>query len=89
MKYSKAPLLLGAHFSISKGLHNALYEADKYGCTALQIFTKNSSTWKERALTQEAIKRFDKVREQTGITSIWQPLKEKNMPCRVMRLSRS
>jgi deoxyribonuclease-4 len=70
MKYSKAPLLLGAHFSISKGLHNALYEADKYGCTALQIFTKNSSTWKERTLTQEEIKRFDKVREQTGITSI-------------------
>ena len=69
-KYSKASLLLGAHFSISNGLHNALYEAEKYGCTALQIFTKNTSTWKERTLTQEEIKRFDKAREQTGITSI-------------------
>jgi deoxyribonuclease-4 len=70
MKYSKGPLLLGAHFSISKGLHNALYEAAKYGCTALQIFTKNSSAWKERTLTHEEIDRFDKAIEQTGITSI-------------------
>ena len=70
MKYSKASLLLGAHFSISNGLHNALYEAEKYGCTALQIFTKNTITWKERTLTQEEIRRFDKAREQTGITSI-------------------
>ena len=70
MKYSMSSLLLGAHFSISNGLHNALYEAEKYGCTALQIFTKNTSTWKERTLTQEEITRFDKAREQTGITSI-------------------
>lgn len=70
MKYSKVPLLLGAHFSISKGLHNALYKAVKYGCTALQIFTKNSSTWKERTLTREEINRFDKAIKQTGITPI-------------------
>jgi len=70
MKYSKASPLLGAHFSIAKGLHHALYEAEKYGCTALQIFTKNTSSWKERTLTHEEIDRFDQAREQTGITSI-------------------
>jgi deoxyribonuclease-4 len=70
MKYSKAFPLLGAHFSIAKGLHHALYEAQTYGCAALQIFTKNASTWKERTLTQEEIHRFDQAREQTGITSI-------------------
>ena len=70
MKYSKASPLLGAHFSISKGLHHALYEAETYRCAALQIFTKNASTWKERTLTQEEINRFDQAREQTGITSI-------------------
>ena len=70
MKYSKASPLLGAHFSIAKGLYHALYEAETYGCTALQIFTKNNSTWKERTLTQEEINRFDQVRQQTGITSI-------------------
>jgi len=70
MKNSKASPLLGAHFSIAKGLHHALYEAEKYGCTALQIFTKNTSSWKERTLTQEEIVWFDQAREQTGITSI-------------------
>jgi len=70
MKYKKALPLLGAHFSIAKGLHHALYEAETYGCTALQIFTKNAITWKERTLTQEEIHRFDQARAQTGITSI-------------------
>jgi len=70
MKDSKASPLLGAHFSIAKGLHHAFYEAEKYGCTALQIFTKNASSWKERTLTREEIIRFDQAREQTGITSI-------------------
>lgn len=70
MKASKAPSSLGAHFSIAKGLHRALYEASTYECTALQIFTKNASTWKERTLTQEEIKQFDQARKQTGITSI-------------------
>ncbi|MGA9179273.1 MAG: hypothetical protein WBZ05_18700 [Desulfobacterales bacterium] len=64
------PLLLGAHFSIAKGLHQALYEAETYGCTALQIFTKNAITWKERTLTHEEIHRFDHVRKQTGVTAI-------------------
>jgi endonuclease IV len=70
MKPDKTSPLLGAHFSITKGLHHALYEAETYGCTALQIFTKNTSAWKERTLTQEEINRFDQAREQTGITSI-------------------
>ena len=69
MKPDRAPLL-GAHFSIAKGLHQALYEAKTYGCTALQIFTKNTSAWKERTLTREEINRFDQARKQTGITSI-------------------
>jgi len=70
LKSPKAPPLLGAHFSIAKGLHHALYEAKAYGCSALQIFTKNASTWKERIRSQEEIIRFDKAREETGITEI-------------------
>ncbi len=63
-------LLLGAHFSIAKGLHRSLYKAKAYGCTALQIFTKNASTWKERTLTQEEIDRFDQARKETKINDI-------------------
>ncbi len=62
--------LLGAHFSIAKGLHNALYEARNYGCTALQIFTKNAMAWKERTLTRDEIDCFDQARQQTGIRTI-------------------
>ena len=62
--------LLGAHFSIAKGLHNAVYEAYAYGCNTLQLFTKNANTWKERQLSQDEIDRFDQAREHTGITAI-------------------
>jgi deoxyribonuclease-4 len=70
MKKRKASPLLGAHFLISKGLHHAIYEAEKYGCSTLQIFTKNNISWKERTLTRDEIKQFDEARERTGITSI-------------------
>jgi deoxyribonuclease-4 len=45
------PPLLGAHLSIAGGLHKALYRARNLACTALQVFTKNASTWKERNLS--------------------------------------
>ena len=62
--------LLGAHFSIAGGLHKALYAGKEYGCTAVQIFTKNASTWKERTLTNQDIEAFDLARRETGITAI-------------------
>ena len=70
VRSGKASYLLGAHFSIAKGLHNAIYEAQAYGCNALQIFTKNATTWKERTLSQDEIDRFNQAREKTGITAI-------------------
>lgn len=62
--------LLGAHFSIAGGLDQALYTARDYGCTALQMFTKNASTWKERVLREKDIEAFDRARQETGILSI-------------------
>ncbi|MEW6672398.1 MAG: deoxyribonuclease IV [Thermodesulfobacteriota bacterium] len=59
--------LLGAHFSIARGLHNALLEAAAYHCSALQIFTKNASTWKERTLSAGEIERFEAARLAAGI----------------------
>lgn len=63
-------ILIGAHFSIAGGLHKALFTAHGYGCTALQIFTKNANTWNERTLTDQDIELFNAAREQTGIRSI-------------------
>jgi len=67
IKPASAPPLLGAHFSIAGGLHNALLEAAAYHCNALQLFTKNANTWKERTLTADEIGRFEAARAKTGI----------------------
>ena len=63
-------LILGAHFSIAKGLHDALYQAQTYGCNALQMFTGNATSWKERTLTRAERERFEQARTDTGIRSI-------------------
>lgn len=63
-------ILLGAHFSIAGGLHKALLTAQAYGCTALQIFTKNANTWKERRLSTQEIEQFHAVRNDSGVRSI-------------------
>ncbi|NVL89782.1 MAG: deoxyribonuclease IV [Desulfobacterales bacterium] len=63
-------ILIGAHFSIAGGLHKALFTAHGYGCTSLQIFTKNANTWNERTLTDQDIELFNAAREQTDIRSI-------------------
>ena len=62
--------LIGAHFSISNGLDRALYDARRYHCTAIQIFTKNVLAWKEKTLTPEDIERFKTAKELTGIRNI-------------------
>jgi len=62
--------LLGAHFSIAKGLHNALYEAKAIKCNTLQIFTQSSNAWKQRILTQKEIKLFEQAKITTGIKAI-------------------
>jgi deoxyribonuclease-4 len=63
-------LLLGAHFSIAKGFDQAIYEAQRYGCTALQVFTKNASTWKERRLSPVEIDLFKAAKLASGISHI-------------------
>ncbi len=63
-------LILGAHFSIAKGLHKAFEEAVKYQCNALQLFTKNASTWKERYLNEAEILPFKKAMAETGIRHV-------------------
>lgn len=55
---SAPPLLLGAHMSISGGLHTAVARGVTAGSTALQLFTKNASQWRAKPLDDEAIERF-------------------------------
>lgn len=47
--------LLGAHESVSKGLHYAFERIDKVGGESLQIFTRNQRQWRPKPLTEEEI----------------------------------
>ncbi|MFH1985365.1 MAG: deoxyribonuclease IV [Pseudomonadota bacterium] len=64
------PRCLGAHYSIAGGYENALFAAARYGCRAVQIFTKNASAWAERTVTNEDRAALDRARQETGITRI-------------------
>jgi deoxyribonuclease-4 len=63
-------LLLGAHLSIAGGLHRSLQRARKLRCTALQIFTKNASAWRERPLEDLEVERFESERRGSGVVEI-------------------
>jgi deoxyribonuclease-4 len=43
---------LGAHMSISGGLHLAIDRATAAGCNVLQIFTRNSNQWKGKPVSE-------------------------------------
>ena len=47
--------LVGAHMSIAGGLHNAVLEAARYRCKAVQIFSKSSNQWAARTLTDDDV----------------------------------
>ena len=60
-------ILLGAHLSIAGGLSEAVHRASDLNCTALQLFTKNASTWKERDLSDTDITEYKAAVEKIGI----------------------
>jgi deoxyribonuclease-4 len=51
-------VLLGAHMSIAGGIHRAVDRALSIGCTALQVFTKNSNQWHAKPLSEEDIQSY-------------------------------
>jgi len=59
-------MILGAHESVSGGLHKALDRAAIDGCRALQVFTKNGSQWREPALADTEVQAFRAARDAAG-----------------------
>lgn len=49
---------LGAHESVSKGLHFAFDRISKVGGESLQIFTRNQRQWNPKPLQEEEIRQF-------------------------------
>ena len=70
MKIAADKLLIGAHTSAAGGAYNALLEGESIGATTVQLFTANQKQWKGKELTQDAIDRFHKTKEETGLEEI-------------------
>lgn len=49
---------IGAHFSTSGGIENAIFMAHKLGATALSLFVKNQRTWFAKPLSLQSINNF-------------------------------
>lgn len=60
-------LKLGAHMSISGGLHKALERAASIGTNAVQIFTKNSRQWNGPPIDEEDVKLWHENKSKFGI----------------------
>ncbi len=70
MKIAANKLLIGAHTSAAGGAYNALLEGESIGATTVQLFTANQKQWKGKELTEEAIERFQKAKDETGLEEI-------------------
>jgi len=61
---------LGAHMSIAGGVEEAPKRGASVGCSAMQIFTKNSNQWKAKPLESKNIDEWFKNIEEAKITSV-------------------
>lgn len=60
---------LGAHVSITGGLHNAVAQALSIGANAFALFTKNQKQWKVPPLEPEQINEFKNALVEGGFTA--------------------
>ncbi|MEI6215486.1 MAG: deoxyribonuclease IV [Desulfuromonadales bacterium] len=61
---------LGAHMSISGGLHLAVGRAVAAGCGVLQIFTRNSNQWKGKTVSDADIALFRETFAASGLHEV-------------------
>ena len=60
---------LGAHESISGGIHKAVERGAAVGCECVQIFTKNTNQWSAKKITDAEVRAFQEAQEEFGITT--------------------
>lgn len=61
---------LGAHMSISGGLHLAVGRAVVAGCSVLQIFTRNSNQWKGKPVSEADAALFRSTFAASGLREV-------------------
>jgi len=70
MDRSRAVERLGAHVSVRGGVENAPLRGKAIGATAIQVFTKTPSQWREPNISPESCATFRRECERLRITSI-------------------
>ncbi len=61
---------IGAHQSISGGIHKAIIRAKSIDTDILQIFTKNSNRWIGKKINNEDLKLYFELREKYEIKKV-------------------
>lgn len=61
---------LGAHMSISGGIHLAPARAKEAGCGVMQVFTQNASQWRGKMPTAAEAALFREQREESGLRDV-------------------
>ncbi len=67
----KRRLLLGAHQSISGGVHKALERGQEVGCDTVQIFVKSPNRWASKPLDAQDVAAFEEAVQETGIWPVF------------------
>ena len=62
--------LIGAHTSISGGVHYALLRGAEIGATTVQIFTSNQKQWHSAPIPEAEVKKWFETLEETGLKEI-------------------
>ena len=63
-------LLIGAHTSISGGVHQALLRGEEIGATTIQIFTANQKQWVGRPISKEEITKWHETLASLNIKKV-------------------
>ena len=62
--------LLGAHVSTKGGVHLAPARAEAIGATAIQVFTKTPSQWREPMLSDAVVEEFRSSLQKHGVRNV-------------------
>ena len=62
---------IGCHISIAGGIDNSVKRAEELGCSTMQIFSKNASTWREKILKKDEVESFRENLKDSNINPVF------------------
>ena len=71
MSKENSQLKIGCHVSIAGGIEKSVVRARALGCNTMQVFSKNSSTWKEKVYKEEEVKKLRENLKNSRIAPVF------------------